>query len=459
MPEAVFRISGCRILLTLLVFFTSIAVTACAAEDDPAPLDAATAKLLLQRVQDLDTEVQVLKSQVRTLTAGQANGVVASETAAGKPPVLLNSATPAPVTAGNPASSSMADMQATTEQSSAPSRGTELNTPRLQLRGYGDVGWRASDLTGSTNSFFLGQLNLFITSRLTDRASFLAENVIEADPGTNQFGIEPERLMLIYSVNDHLTLSFGRYHTAIGFYNTAYHHSAVMQTTERRPFLFEFEDSGGILPIHNVGVSATGVVSSKLGLHYVAEIGNGRSARTVLGDNPVENVTDEHNGKAFNLAVYVRPPRFPHLQVGASGYHDNLTPVVLVGGVPVNAPDVNEDILSGHVVYHTTRFELLNEALVLRHTPANSSRTVNIPGFYSQISRAFGRYRPYFRYEYVNVPATDPLYSDVGLIHGPRTGVRYSLNESAAFKVEFGRDMRRNLPSVNLVGTQLSFAF
>jgi hypothetical protein len=194
-------------------------------------------------------------------------------------------------------------------------------------------------------------------------------------------------------------------------------------------------------------------------MHYVAEIGNGRSARTVLGNSPVQNVTDEHNGKAFNLALYVRPPRFSRLQFGASGYHDNLTPVVLVGGVPVNAPNVNENIISGHVVYQTTRFELLNEALVLQHTAANSSRTVNIPGFYSQISQAFGRYRPYFRYEYVNVPVTDPLYSDVGLIHGPRTGIRYSLNESAAFKIEFGRDMRRNLPSVNLVGTQLSFAF
>jgi hypothetical protein len=452
--------------LTLLAILTCLGVasrTAYAREDDPAPIDAATAKALLQRVQDLEAEVQALKSQMRTLAAGQAtDGVAASGmgTPAEKPAVVLTSAAPAPATPASPAKpASMPDMQAATDQSSVPGHAIELNGPRLTLRGFGDVGWRNSDLPGSTNSFYLGQLNLFITSRLTDRASFLVENVIEADPVTNQFGIEPERLMLIYSVNDHLQLSIGRYHTAIGFYNTAYHHSALMQTTERRPFLFEFEDGGGILPIHNVGVSATGVVSSKLGLHYVAEIGNGRSARTVLGNSPVQNVTDEHNGKAFNLAFYVRPPRFSHLQFGASGYHDNLTPVVLVGGVPVNAPNVNEDIISGHVVYQTTGFELLNEALLLQHTAANSTHTVNIPGFYSQISHAFGRYRPYFRYEYVNVPVTDPLYSDVGLIHGPRTGIRYSLNESAAFKIEVGRDMRRNQPSVNLVGTQLSFAF
>jgi len=111
------------------------------------------------------------------------------------------------------------------------------------------------------------------------------------------------------------------------------------------------------------------------------------------------------------------------------------------------------------VVYQTTHFEFLNEAVLLHHAPDSGAQATNIPGFYSQISKRFGNYRPYFRYEYVNVPARDLLYSDVALLHGPRAGLRYSLTESAAFKVEFGRDMRRNLPSVNLVGTQLSFAF
>ena len=111
------------------------------------------------------------------------------------------------------------------------------------------------------------------------------------------------------------------------------------------------------------------------------------------------------------------------------------------------------------MVYQTNRFEFLNEAVVLQHTPDGGARTNHIPAFYSQISQRFGRYRPYFRYEYMNVPLSDPLYADVGLLHGPRGGLRYSLSESAAFKIEFGREMRRNLPSVNLVGTQLSFAF
>jgi hypothetical protein len=383
----------------------------------------------------LETEVSGLRAQLQTLTA------------AGQPGLLVRE--------NNAAAT---QEQASAAQESMPMHPEELNMPRLQIRGYADVGWSGSDQKGSTNSFALGQYNLFITSRLTDRASFLAETVLEAD-SKNQFGIDPQRLLLIYTVNDALNFSFGRYHTGIGFYNTAYHHSAFMQTTLGRPFLFQFEDGGGILPIHNVGVSVTGVLSNAVGLHYLAEIGNGRSARTALGVSPVENAVAEHNGKAFDLGLYFRPPIVTGLQLGASGYHDHLTPVVLVGGVPTRIPNVSEDIIAAHIVYQGPRFEFLNEGVLMRHQSDGSPVTVNIPGFYSQISNRWGRYRPYFRYEYLQVPVNDPLYADVGLIHGPHGGLRFDLSEMAAFKVEYGRNLSRTPKAVNTLGMQFSFAF
>jgi hypothetical protein len=401
----------------------------CAQQATPAtPVDAETVKALLQRVQDLESEVRVLKSQVETLAGAKT-----------VPP-----ASPQVATAATPAAPDTVD-------SMAGHAARDVSGPRLQIRGYGDVSGRADDQKGDTNVFALGQLNLFMTSRLTDKASFLAETVIEADSATNEFGIEPERILLLYSVRDWLNLSIGRYHTAIGYHNNAYHHSALMQTTLERPFLFAFEDKGGILPIHNVGVSATGVISNRLGLHYVAEVGNGRSGRPLDVSNPVQNVTDDNNGKAFNLAAFVRPSALPGLQFGFSGYRDHVTP-------PAQAK-VTEDIFAAHVIYQNSRFELLNEAVLLRHSAGATPVTDNISSFYSQISRRWGNYRPYFRYEYMNVPQTDPLYSSVGLLHGPKGGLRYELSEFTAFKLEYGRDMRRGLPSVNRIGSQLAFEF
>jgi hypothetical protein len=396
-----------------------------AASGTTAAVSPEDVKLLLQRLQDLEAQVAALKIQVSRISVNSSN----PSEAVNAPPVS----------------------EPGTEQGmSMPGRvGETVSAPRLQFRGYGDVGWNTSDLKGSTNSFALGQFNLFITSRLTDKVSFLSETVVEADQSTNDFGIDLERLELIYAVNDHLNLQFGRFHTAIGYYNTAYHHSAFMQTTLGRPFLFAFEDGGGILPVHSVGISATGTVSSKLGLHYIAEIGNGRNPRTNV--DPVQNVSDDNNGKAFNLGFFVRPNSLPGVQVGFSNYHDHVT--------PTGKANVTENILSAHVIYQNSQFEFLNEGVLLRQSVQGSVVAANTPGFYSQLSRRFGDYRPYFRYEYVNVPVKDPLYSDVGLLHGPKAGLRYDLNDFTAFKIEYGRTMRRGLGPVNSLGTQLSFEF
>ncbi len=259
--------------------------------------------------------------------------------------------------------------------------------PRLQIQGFADVNYRATDEKATTNAFSLGQLDLFITSRLSEKFSVLSELILEAGQD-NAFTFEIHRLLLKYSMNDYFNLSAGRYHTAIGYYNTAYHHGSFFQTTANRPFLFSFESRGGILPLHNVGLSITGrIPSAPLGLRYVAEIGNGRAARP--GARPVQSAVDENNGKSFNLAVFSRPSQVPGLQTGFSVYHDRLT--------PPGVPNVSQTIMAGHVVYQNARTELLNEAIVFRH--ASAGRIFYIPGFYTQFSRRFENVRPFFRYQ------------------------------------------------------------
>ncbi len=250
------------------------------AQQDPShAIDAAAFRALLERVGQLELRVKTLEMEKSALLAQRS-------AEAGPPP----------------------EEQAGMSHSTPPR--AESWGPRLRIRGFADVGWTTSSLHGTTNSFSLGQFNLFVTSRLSDKLSVLAEAVMEADSGTNQLGIELERMLLLYNLNDYLNLSLGRYHNSIAFYNTAYHHSAWLQTTTNRPFLFAFEDGGGILPIHNVGVSATGrIPSGVLGLHYVAEIGNGRSTRTALGNNPVQNVADENHGKSFKTSHSMRARR------------------------------------------------------------------------------------------------------------------------------------------------------
>jgi hypothetical protein len=87
------------------------------------------------------------------------------------------------------------------------------------------------------------------------------------------------------------------------------------------------------------------------------------------------------------------------------------------------------------------------------------------PGFYTQFSRRFGKYRPYFRYSYVNAGVADPIYGDpadgalVGRRNGPTFGLRYDLNDHAAFKLQYDHLAQRVQNSFNVLETQFSFAF
>lgn len=321
--------------------------------------------------------------------------------------------------------------------------------PVIKMRGFADVQYHLTDRRGEKNAFALGQLDLFLTSRLADNLDVLSELVLEGSE-ENAFGFEIERLLLQYRASEYLTLGVGRYHSNIGYYNTAYHHGTWFQTTTGRPFLFAFEDEGGILPIHNVGLTATGAIpSGRLGLHYVAEVGNGRPYSP--GKEQVGNITDNNNGKAFNLGLFARPDWLPGLQIGASVYRDRLT--------PEGVSHISQTIFAGHAVYTTPKFEWLNEGILIRHNPRGQS-SIHTVGFYTQVAKQFGKFRPYLRYQYLNVPASDPLFgTDVGRRNGPSLGVRYDLSEFAALKVQYDHIDRRSHSTLNEFTMQASFAF
>ena len=417
--------------------------------DAPQDLNPQTAQVLMQRIDQLEArlkevEAALAKSQALNPSITSANMVSQNP---GQP-------VPPPQEPEHPAEPVQApEHQAEAAPTHPEGEPMDLNKTLMQIRGFADT-----DLTGSTQkgfhtSFSLGQVNLFITSDLSDKLKFLSEVVFEAGPD-NVFGVDIERLLLTYRFNQYFNLAVGRYHTSIGYYNTAYHHSTWLQTTVGRPFLFRFEDQGGILPIHNVGASLSGrIPSGRLGLHYIAEVGNGRASSSPQSE-PVQNEVDENTHKAFNFQVFARPEALPGLQTGFSVYRDLLTPIA--------QPSVHQTILDYYVVYNGHNYQWLNEALLVREAPRgpSPSPTVNIPGFYTQISKRFGAFTPYFRYQYVNAPLNGPVfYTNVGLQYGPSVGLRYDLSDFVAWKVQYDYNSLKNGQSYQTVTLQACFTF
>jgi len=321
--------------------------------------------------------------------------------------------------------------------------------PRVVLSGFGDAVWQKTDEPGEPNTFSLGQFTLYPTATLSDRMSMLAEIVIEA--GSDNFmRVDLERVQLRYSFADSLALSAGRYHTAIGYYNTAYHHSSWLQTTIERPLIFHFEDDGGPLPIHGVGVSARGTFPGRaLRLEYVAEVGNGRSSTPDTDD--VQNVRDDNSNKAVNVAVAVVPNSAPNLRIGGSFYHDTLTP---------NGEHRQDSVSAAYLVYSNATFEFLNEAIFMRRGEGGAGEpTTTSPAYYSQISRAFGRWRPYARVERMDLRTAFTADALAGRQTLSLAGLRFDFSEMAALKAEYRHNDVSGASGINAVVANVSFTF
>lgn len=214
----------------------------------------------------------------------------------------------------------------------------------------------------------------------------------------------------------------------------------------------ELADDGGLLPTHAVGFSVTGQIpSGKLGLNYVAEYG---ASDTIRPDSDGGGSIDKNNGNHVNVALYLRPEAVLGLQVGGSFYHDKISNFVQGPSVRLG-----QTIVNGHIVYIGHGLEILNEAFLIRNAYEKGGPVYNMPAFYSQFSRRFGKFRPFFRYQYVKANPNSIYHDEVLLRHGPSFGLRYDPNESVAFKTQLDHVIRKSLPDLNGVQVQLSFAF
>ncbi len=372
-----------------------------------------------------------------------------------------------------------------TAHSLAPARDTAMGGhnmslpegPVLNIRGFFDfnfgVGSIANPLvypivddgcgtcgnpfTAAHSAFQAGEFDLFLSSRLSDRLSFIGEVVLGPD-ATNVFGVDIERYQLTYRANPYLSAAAGRFHTSIGYYNTAYHHGNWFATAEGRPIMYLFEDSGGVLPVHMVGLSFNGDVprTAALGLHWVAEVGNGSSSNP-FASSTVQNFYSDRNYKATNLAAYIRPQFLPGLQIGGSWFHDGLNPSQAEN--PLAVSELKQNVESAYAVYFSEKWEFMSEGVLLTNRVPATHQTFRSPMTYTQVARGFGIYKPYVRYQYISDSGRDPVNVLKGTYYGPSVGLRIDFANYAAFKLQFNHLSQSSQLAGNGLDAQVGFTF
>jgi hypothetical protein len=324
---------------------------------------------------------------------------------------------------------------------------TDLSKPEFIAMGFGDISYVSRD-GSDADGFAIGQAVAHLSASLGGSFGVFGEFSLSAKE--DQYAAEVERFIVKYEFSDLLKLSAGRYHTPIGYWNTAFHHGAWLQTTTSRPEMVKFGSQ--IVPIHFVGALLEGnLPNNSLGLSYQAGFGNGRHSNiSRAGD------TGDVNGEnAWMFEINASPARYYGLKAGVGYYQDLVT--------QAGEPDIDEQIYSAYVAWVKERPEIIVEYLHSTHALAtDSSVKGDVNAWYGQFAwRLDGKYKqwkPYARYERDTIDDSDPLLGNQGLdYNGAILGVRWDFNPYAALKGEYRNEEFDNNGRENNFRIQVSF--
>jgi hypothetical protein len=329
----------------------------------------------------------------------------------------------------------------------------------LPLRGFADVGaiWSTARDPAKLRGFRVGTLDVYLTPQFNDRVKALAEVAIEFDEhGTGS--IEIERLQLGYAASDELTLWGGRFHTPFGLWNTLFHHGAVLQTSISRPRFIEFEDKGGIMPVHSVGAWATG--SSRLGagkLSYDGYLANAPSIRERRLDPNSFGDSDGVATFGFNVG-YMPQASGAGLKIGVHGFASTVK----------SFTSSNETLgrtrlrtTGAYLGYDSDGWEAIGEYYHFANVDVATSARHSSNAWFMHVGRTFGSLTPFVRFERASLDPNDNYFAAQrsGRSYSRSAfGALYALDSRSAIKFELSRTNENALIQLDENGGLVPFA-
>ncbi len=317
---------------------------------------------------------------------------------------------------------------------------TVLHSQNTQIRGFIDV---LSGVEKGKLSFGLGEQDLFITSELNDRVSFLGESVFRFTASTpTKFSVSIERIVIKYNIAGNHNLLVGKHHTPVNFWNDTYHHGRVLFPTIYRPLMFD----ANIIPLHTTGISFQGHNLGNIKFGYDLMIGNGIGSSDVL---------DNDKRKSITAAMHIKP--VDGLRFGLSWYNDFITKGATAHDHIINW-SVKQNLFSGSASYFGEKLEVLAEGTLGTNTTDTTGSQQTIASYIYAGFKIKEKLVPYVRLDQIHFQKGEIFY------HSDNTksivgGIRYNINYLTAVKIEYQHQNLAKGVNANKLTAQLAIGF
>ena len=309
-----------------------------------------------------------------------------------------------------------------------------------QIRGFANVDFYLQD---EQLNFGFGEWDLFITSDLNDKFSFLGETVFKYSPSSStHFSVGVERLIVNFNYKGNHSVLVGKHHTPVNFWNDSYHHGRVFFPTVGRPLLF----AAGIIPIHTTGFAFQGLNLGKLRWGYNLMVGNGIGSKEIADNDKFKSVT---------AAVNIQP--VDNLKFGVSYYNDVISPGVVFRSDTV-LEKINQQLFTGSVSYFGRRFEVLAEGSIINNNGESTGAAKSYAAYLYTGVKLQDKFIPYVRFDYLAYQSGETYFGneDTNAFIG---GIRYEITYLIVIKLEYQYTDREMSGNSDRLSAQIAIGF
>lgn len=311
-----------------------------------------------------------------------------------------------------------------------------------QLRFFTHTSFSNQDSVGhSKQPFEIGDMELLLTSQITDKLSFLGE-VIHTPEGT----VEIDRLMLKYQFNDYFHLSAGKLYVPIGLWNTTFYHQArVLSPTIDHPAIIADQADNGVLDNKDEGLQLGGENVSKLRLGYRLFFSNGFSA-----ESKKPGIT------RVSYNVFIEP--VDNLRFALSGQNEKIK-AGATANVGILTEDVSMNLVNASVMFMggTSKFEFASEYyLATQNSPSAGTKKFN--AFFAYAGYKINKFTPYLSYNYIDYNPGMLIYPKNNFT-GSVVGLRYRIAALSVLKFEAQFLQADSFNKLNNLELQLAIGF